>query len=79
MKTLSLRLNESIFLETEKVVSKIHKPRNKYLNEAIDYYNRIQKQALLAKKLEQESKLVKSESMKVLKEFERLHDNNKAI
>jgi hypothetical protein len=79
MKTLSLRLNESIFLETEKVVSKIHKPRNKYLNEAIDYYNRIQKQALLAEKLEQESKLVKSESMKVLKEFERLHDNNKAI
>jgi|WetSurMetagenome_2_1015567.scaffolds.fasta_scaffold967027_2 hypothetical protein len=79
MKTLSLRLNESIFLETEKVVSIIHKPRNKYLNEAIDYYNRIQKQALIAKKLEHESKLVKSESMKVLKEFERLHDNTKAI
>jgi hypothetical protein len=79
MKTLSLRLNDTIFQETEKMVSIVHKPRNKYISEAIDYYNRIQKQALLAKKLEKESELVKAESMKVLIEFEALNDNNKAI
>lgn len=79
MKTLSLRLNDTIFQETEKVVSIIHKTRNKYISEAIDYYNRIQKQALLAKRLEKESELVKDESMKVLIEFEALNDNNKAI
>lgn len=79
MKTLSLRLNDTIFQETEKVVSIVKKPRNKYISEAIDYYNRIQKQALLAKRLEKESELVKSESMKVLIEFEALNDNNKAI
>jgi hypothetical protein len=75
MKTLSLRLNESVFLETEKVVTLIHKPRNKYLNEAINYYNKIQKRELLAKRLEKESKLVKKESMIVLSEFEKLNDN----
>jgi hypothetical protein len=79
MKTLSLRLNDTTFKETEKVVSVIHKPRNKYINEALDYYNRIQRQTLLAKKLDHESRLVKSESLKVLKDFEKLHDNNKAI
>ena len=76
MKTLSLRLNETVFIETEKVVSMIHKPRNKYINEALEYYNKIQKRTLIAKKLEKESKLVKAESMVVLSEFEALHDNN---
>jgi hypothetical protein len=76
MKTLSLRLNDTVFVETEKVVSMIHKPRNKYINEALEYYNKIQKRTLIAKKLEKESKLVKVESMIVLSEFEALHDNN---
>lgn len=79
MKTLSLRLNDSVFQETEKVVAIIHKPRNKYINEALDYYNKIQKRALLFKKLENESNLVKKESMKVLSEFEALYDNDKTI
>lgn len=76
MKTLSLRLNDSVFQETEKVVAIVHKPRNKYINEALEYYNKIQKQTILAKRLEKESKLVKSESMLVLSEFEALHDYN---
>ena len=76
MKTLSLRLNDTVFVDTEKVLEMIHKPRNKYINEALEYYNKVQKQALLAKQLERESKLVKSESMNVLSEFEALHDDN---
>jgi len=76
MKSLSLRLNDTIFIETEKVISMMHKPRNKYINEALDYYNKLQKQTLLAKRLEKESQLVKDESMLVLSEFEALHDDN---
>ena len=43
--------------------------KNRYINDAIDYYNRIQKRAILEKKLKKESDLVKTESMSVLKDF----------
>jgi len=72
MKTISLKIDESIFAETEKLLAIIKKPRNRYINEAIEYYNKQQKRAVLEKKLRKESELVKSESMLVLKEFEDL-------
>ena len=70
MKTVSLKIDDSIFVETEKILSKIKKPRNRYINDAIEYYNRLQKRALLEKKLKKESELVKVDSMTVLKDFE---------
>lgn len=72
MKTVSLKIDDSIFGETEKILSRIKKPRNRYINEAIDYYNRIQKRLILEKKLRKESNLVKKDSMSVLKEFENI-------
>jgi len=72
MKTISLKIDDSIFGETEKILSKIKKPRNRYINDAIDFYNRIQKRALLEKKLKKESDLVKADSMDVLKDFEEI-------
>ena len=72
MKTVSLKIDDSIFGETEKILSKIKKPRNRYINDAIEYYNRIQKRALLEKKLKKESDLVKADSMDVLKDFEEI-------
>ncbi|MBT3383530.1 MAG: hypothetical protein HN778_04410 [Prolixibacteraceae bacterium] len=72
MKTVSLKIDDSIFRETEKILSKIKKPRNRYINDAIDYYNRMQKRTILEKKLKKESDLVKSESMAVLKDFEEI-------
>ena len=72
MKTVSLKIDESIFGETEKILSKIKKPRNRYINDAIEYYNRIQKRALLEKELKRESDLVKADSMDVLKDFEEI-------
>lgn len=74
MKTLSLKLDDTIFQETEQVVAKLKKPRNRYINEALSYYNRLQKKKLLAKKLESESRLVREESLKVLAEFENLDE-----
>jgi len=72
MKNVSLKIDDSIFGETEKILSRIKKPRNRYINEAIDYYNRLQKRLLLEKRLKKESKLVQNDSMKVLKEFEEI-------
>jgi metal-responsive CopG/Arc/MetJ family transcriptional regulator len=72
MKTISLKIDEAILAETDKILQNLNKPRNRYINEAVENYNKMQKRALLEKMLACESKLVKKESLKVLKEFEDL-------
>ncbi len=72
MKTISLKIDDSIFGETEKILSRIKKPRNRYINEAIDHYNKYQRKKILEKKLRKESSLVKQDSMSVLKDFEEI-------
>ena len=72
MKTVSLKIDDSIFGETEKILSGMKKPRNRYINEAIDYYNRLQRRLIIEKRLKKESDLVRSDSMSILKEFEEL-------
>ena len=76
MKTVSLKIDESIFGETEKILARIKMPRNRYINEAIDYYNKVQKRLLIEKKLRKESELVKEESISVLREFEDIDYGN---
>lgn len=72
MKTVSLKIDDSIFGETEKILSRIKIPRNRYINEALEYYNKFQRRQLLEKRLKNDSELVKNESIKVLKDFERI-------
>jgi len=72
MKTISLKIDDSIFGDIEKILSKLNKPRNRYINEALDHYNKIQRRTLLQEKLKNESKLVKQESISVLREFENI-------
>ena len=72
MKTVSLKIDEPIFDETEKILALIKKPRNRYINDAIEYYNKFQKRMLLEKKLKKESEIVRADSLAVLKEFEEL-------
>jgi len=72
MKTVSLKIDDSIFGETEKILARISIPRNRYINEAIDYYNKVQKRQILEKRLKAESDLVKKDSMNVLRDFENM-------
>ena len=72
MKTVSLKIDDSIFGETEKILSKIKKPRNRYINEAIKYYNKLQRRLILEKRLKKESSIVKDDSMSILKDFEEI-------
>jgi hypothetical protein len=76
MKTLSLKLDDNIFDETEDMLTKVKKSRNRYINEAVDYYNKSNRRNLIARKLAKESKLVRKESLAVLSEFESLQDEN---
>ncbi len=71
MKNLSLKMDDTIFKETEKILSKVGRNRNRYINEAVKFYNVFQKRHILSKQLQKESRLVRDESMKILEEFER--------
>ncbi len=72
MKIISLKIDDSIFRETEKILSKMKKPRNRYINEALEYYNRFQRRLIIEKRLKKESELVKNDSMSVLNNFEEI-------
>lgn len=69
-KLLSLKMQDDIFEETEKVLHRIRVPRNSYINAAVRFYNKLQKRALLKKQLASDSQLVRDNSMEVLKTFE---------
>ena len=72
MKTVSLKISDSIFGETEKILSRIKIPRNRYINEAIENYNLLQKRLIIEQRLKSESDLVKKDSLNILMDFERI-------
>lgn len=71
MKNLSLKLGDNIFQKTEKIVAKVKKNRSRYINEPIEFYNRLHKRRLLSRQLSKESKIVSKDSMEILAEFEK--------
>jgi len=72
MKTLSLKLDDTIFDDTEKITAKLKLARNRYINEAVNIYNLFNKRKLLKRQLAKESKLTSKDTMQVLHEFEKL-------
>lgn len=79
MKTLSLKLDDNIFVETEQVTGYLKKSRNRYINDALDHYNKIQRRKILAAQLARESALVARESIEIVNEFEQVEDESQAI
>ena len=75
MKALSLKLREDVFEEVERMIRAIRVPRNTYINQALDFYTQMRKRKLLKQRLQRESRVVRLNSLRVLKEFERLEDD----
>ena len=74
MKSISLKLQEQILHETDALLEHLKTSRNKYINEAIEFYNQYQKRRLIEEQLVKESKLTSKDSLNILREFERLED-----
>lgn len=74
MKTLSLKLDDDIFEEAEKITSMMQIARNRYINEAVSVYNQFHIRKLLKKQLMKESAITKVDSLEILREFEKLMD-----
>lgn len=73
-KTLSLKLKDDVFEETEDIIENIHKPRNAYINEALSFYNKFVKRKLMKDLLKKESRLVSKSSLEALRELELIED-----
>lgn len=69
-------MDDHVYHETEKILKKVSTTRNRYINEAIAFYNLLQQRKILKNKLMTESKAVREESMLVLAEFEKLGDED---
>jgi len=69
-------MDDSVFQETEKILTKVRKNRNRYINEAVEFYNVLQKRRILSRQLHKESELVRDESMKILEEFDKLENED---
>jgi predicted transcriptional regulator len=76
MKTLSLKLDDNIYEDAEEMTSKLNLARNRYINEAVSIYNLFNKRRLLKKQLKKESGLTATDSLEILREFEKLVDGN---
>ncbi len=76
MKNLSLKLDDDIFLETERVVEKLGTNRNRYINEALELYNKYYNRKMLRDQLLKESQAAYGSSRDILDEYERLIDED---
>ena len=76
MKSIFFNLDDEIFNETELILSGMKMSRNKYINDALEWYNKFQRKKMMESKLISESEAVRKESLSVLKEFEDLEDKD---
>lgn len=72
MKTISLKIDDDIFGDTEQILAHINKPRNRYINEALDFYNSHNQRKYLESKLKSESELVGRSGMQIVNVFEQI-------
>ena len=74
MKNISLKFQQSLLEDTEEILKELHLSRNRYINEAVEFYDKVQRRKMIEARIVKESELVRKDSMEVLKEFERLED-----
>ena len=74
-KALSLKLREDVFERVEKITRQARIPHNTYINRALDFYNAYNERKLLRRQLQKESLMVREDSLRVLRDFEKLEDD----
>lgn len=72
MHAMSLKIEDAILSDAERIVKRRKISRNAYINEAVKAYNALERRRELREKLAGESKLVAADSLAVLKELEQI-------
>lgn len=70
MKSLSLKLDDELFLKLENIRENLHEARNRFINEAIKYYIEKRENEFIREQLHMESMMIREESEKIVREFE---------
>ena len=73
-KALSLKLDESTYLEAEKIRKRLKLPRNTYIRKAVSHYNALYARKLLEKEYRKASARLGADHLKYLQETELLED-----
>ena len=74
MHAMSLKIEDAILSDAERIVKRRKISRNAYINEAIKAYNALERRRELGEKLRFESGIVAADSLQMLKELEALGD-----
>jgi Arc/MetJ-type ribon-helix-helix transcriptional regulator len=69
-KAISVKLDERVFQEAEKMVRRKRTNRNAYINKAIRLLNRLERREMLRGQLERESLTSRKEIEEVLRDFD---------
>ncbi len=69
-KAISLKIDNQIFEKTEALISELKISRNKYINDALESYNRMKEMERVNTLLAKASTLVRENSLEALHDFE---------
>jgi hypothetical protein len=72
MRKIHLKLDNDVFEEMENLTKRKNLDRNSFIYEALEYYIKLEKRKILAERIMVEADMVKEDSMRVLREFDRL-------
>lgn len=78
-KLISVKIDEKVLEGIDEMVKNLNISRNKFVNEAIVEYTKMQKRAALEEQIRIASFMVRESGMEVLKEFEALDDDYESI
>jgi hypothetical protein len=70
MKSLSLKLDEKVFEETEEVTQELKIARNRYINDALELYNKFNQRLLIEKQIKKEIEEGRISSLEVMRDWE---------
>ena len=73
-KQLSVKMEDDVFEEAERIVARKGISRNRYINRAVRFYNRLHQRRMLRESLVRESAKVRYGSEEALREFGRFQD-----
>jgi len=70
MKSLSLKLDDKVFDDTEEITKELKIARNRYINDALELYNKFNHRLLLEKQIKKEIKACKESSLEIMHDWE---------
>lgn len=70
MKSLCLKLDEKVFEETEEVTQELKIARNRYINDALELYNKFNQRLLIEKQIKKEIEEGRVSSLEVMRDWE---------